>query len=144
MAAGMVEYRNILNPAPRGGPYSGQSPVIQRSCENQKEGDDRGRGLTPWRRWRATSAGGREVSEERKYIERKMGSGIRGSGPRGLERGGWGQRFPKEYGRTRICLYQGGGNPPQEKCANLPDFTPERAHLLLEGVYGEFPHHNNR
>ena len=26
---------------------------------------------------------------------------------------------------------------------DLPDFTPERAHLLLREVYGDFPHHNN-
>ena len=25
----------------------------------------------------------------------------------------------------------------------LPGFTLERAHLLLQGVYGDFPHHND-
>ena len=33
--------------------------------------------------------------------------------------------------------------PPLEENADLPDFTPERAHLLLQGVYGDYPHHNN-
>ena len=33
--------------------------------------------------------------------------------------------------------------PPPEENADLPGFTPERAHLLLQGVYGDFPHHNN-
>ena len=33
--------------------------------------------------------------------------------------------------------------PPQEKNADLPDFTPESVQLLLWGVYGDQPHHNN-
>ena len=33
-------------------------------------------------------------------------------------------------------------NPPEGN-AYLPGFTPERAHLLLQGVYGNFPHHND-
>ena len=37
----------------------------------------------------------------------------------------------------------GGGVPPPEENTDLPGFTPERAHLLLQGVYGNFPHHNN-
>ena len=37
----------------------------------------------------------------------------------------------------------GGGVLPPEKNADLPDFTPERVHLLLQGVYGDFLHHNN-
>ena len=37
----------------------------------------------------------------------------------------------------------GGGLPPPEENADLPDFTPERAHLLLQEVNGEFPHHND-
>ena len=32
--------------------------------------------------------------------------------------------------------------PPEEN-ANLPDFTPESAHLLFRGVYGDYPHPNN-
>ena len=37
----------------------------------------------------------------------------------------------------------GVGVPSLEENADLPEFTPERAHLLLHGVYGDFPHHNN-
>ena len=33
-------------------------------------------------------------------------------------------------------------SPPEEN-TDLPDFTPERTHLLLRGVYGDFPHYNN-
>ena len=33
--------------------------------------------------------------------------------------------------------------PPLEENADLPGFTTERAHLLLHGVYGDFPHHND-
>ena len=34
--------------------------------------------------------------------------------------------------------------PPPDENADLPEFTPERAHLLFQGVCGDFPHHNNR
>ena len=37
----------------------------------------------------------------------------------------------------------GGGCPPLEENVDLPDFTPERVHLLLQDVYGDFPHHND-
>ena len=33
---------------------------------------------------------------------------------------------------------------PLEENADLPDFTPKRAHLLLRGLYVEFVHHNER
>ena len=46
---------------------------------------------------------------------------------------GQGRRYPKG-GTGRGCLH-GRGVPPPEENANLPDFTPERAHLLLRGVY---------
>ena len=44
--------------------------------------------------------------------------------------------------RSRSLTW-GGTPPPSEENAHLPGFTPERAHLLLKGVYGDFPHHNN-
>ena len=37
----------------------------------------------------------------------------------------------------------GGGATPPEENADLLGFTPERAHLLLQRVYGDFPHHND-
>ena len=37
----------------------------------------------------------------------------------------------------------GGCAPPPEENADLLDFTPEHTHLLLQGVYGDFPHHND-
>ena len=37
----------------------------------------------------------------------------------------------------------GGDVPPPEENTDLPGFHPERAHLLLQGVYGDFLHHNN-
>ena len=33
--------------------------------------------------------------------------------------------------------------PTPEENADLPDFTPESAHLLFQGVYGDYPHLNN-
>ena len=41
-------------------------------------------------------------------------------------------------------VYVGGDvPPPPEENADLPYFTSERAHLLFQGFYGDFPHHNN-
>ena len=37
----------------------------------------------------------------------------------------------------------GGRVPPPMENSNLPGFHPERAHLLLQGVYGEFLYHND-
>ena len=37
----------------------------------------------------------------------------------------------------------GGDATPTEENTDLLGFTPEHAHLLLQGVYGDFPHHNN-
>ena len=37
----------------------------------------------------------------------------------------------------------GGDVPPPEDNADLRDFTPDRAHLLLQEVYGDFPHQND-
>ena len=52
------------------------------------------------------------------------------------------------YGETsRGALLEvthvGGEATPPEENADLPGLTPERAHLLLQGVYGDFPHHND-
>ena len=38
----------------------------------------------------------------------------------------------------------GGESTPQEENTDLLGFTPERVHLLLQGVYGELLHHNDR
>ena len=37
---------------------------------------------------------------------------------------------------------KGGGHHPPEENTDLPGFHPERAHPLLQGVYGDFPHHH--
>ena len=37
----------------------------------------------------------------------------------------------------------GEHTPPQEENAELPNFTPKSAHILLRGVYGGYPHHND-
>ena len=53
------------------------------------------------------------------------------------------RRSPKE-GRWKICPRRGRCYPPQEERANFPEFVPVREHLLLKGVYVEYPHHINR
>ena len=37
-----------------------------------------------------------------------------------------------------------GAAPTTKEGANLQGFTPARAHLLLQGVYGDSPHQNDR
>ena len=38
----------------------------------------------------------------------------------------------------------GGDTTPPEENVDLTGFTPESVHLLLQGIYGDFPHHNDR
>ena len=45
-------------------------------------------------------------------------------------------------GAVEVTRVGGGATPPEEN-ADLPGFAPERAHLLLQVVYGDFPHHND-
>ena len=45
-------------------------------------------------------------------------------------------------GAVEVTCVGGDATPPEEN-ADLPGFTPERAHLLLQGVYGEFLYHND-
>ena len=40
-------------------------------------------------------------------------------------------------------MWGGDATPPEEN-ADLPGFHPERVHLLLQGVYGDFPHCSDR
>ena len=45
-------------------------------------------------------------------------------------------------GPVEVTRAGGGATSPEEN-SDLPGFVPERAHLLLKVVYGDFPHHNN-
>ena len=44
--------------------------------------------------------------------------------------------------QSRSLAWGGDAKPPEEN-ADLPGFHSERAHLLLQGVYGDFLHHND-
>ena len=46
-------------------------------------------------------------------------------------------------GSTGELYRVGRAKPPPEENADLPDFTPEHAHLLLQEIFGELPHYNN-
>ena len=46
-------------------------------------------------------------------------------------------------GPAEVTRVRGMPSHPEEN-ADLPGFAPESAHLLLQGVYGDFPHHNDR
>ena len=46
-------------------------------------------------------------------------------------------------GETEDVIRVGGGlAPPPKENADLSEFTPERAHILFQEVYGAFPCHN--
>ena len=47
-----------------------------------------------------------------------------------------------ESREVRVFLWEGHVPPPEEN-ADLLGFHPERAHLLLQEVYGDFLHHND-
>ena len=51
--------------------------------------------------------------------------------------------IPHGAGVVKVTRVGGVLTLPEED-ADLPGFHPERAHLLLQGVYGDFPHHNDR
>ena len=49
---------------------------------------------------------------------------------------------PQGGPQSRSDVWGGNATPPEEN-ADLLGFTPEHAHLLLQGVYGDFPYHND-
>ena len=53
------------------------------------------------------------------------------------------RRTERPQGGPQSRSNAGGDATPPEENADLLGFTPERANLLLQGVYGDFPHHNN-
>ena len=57
-------------------------------------------------------------------------------------RKGTGTEIPHGGHRSRSLACEGDVPPPEEN-AYLPGFCPENAHLLLQGVYGDFLHHND-
>ena len=85
------------------------------------EGGTSGRSAT-----RPRGAGQRRIHRRKRRTTRK-GVGM------GIPQGGHMQKL--SLGR--------GVFPPPEKKSDLSDFTPESAHLLLRGVYGDYPHHSN-
>ena len=56
-----------------------------------------------------------------------------------------GDRYRDTSRGSPLEVIRAGGSapPPPEENAVLPEFTPERAHLLFWEVYKDFPHHNN-
>ena len=57
-------------------------------------------------------------------------------------RRGPGTEIPQGGSRSRSLAW-GGGATPLEENADLPGCTLERVKLLLQGVYGDFLHHND-
>ena len=62
--------------------------------------------------------------------------------PEGAEEGEEEDGETPRGGPVEVRRVGGDDNPPEEN-ADLLGFTPECAHLLLQGVYGDFPHHND-
>ena len=77
---------------------------------------------------------------------------MEGEGGNRWQRGIWkrGGAEGEEVGlgppRRRVNLEfvrAGGDMPPQEEGVDLPEISPTRAYLLLQGVHGDFPHHHD-
>ena len=100
-----------------------------------EEGGGGGQGGGGTRRKGACS----EHSSGRRNRKGRPRGPIKRGGKSGRER----RRRAPEGGTCRNCLQGGRGSSPEEN-EDLPDFSPERAHLLLQGVYAYFLHHNNR
>ena len=62
--------------------------------------------------------------------------------PTGAEEGGGGDGETPWGAPVEVTQVGGDANHPKE-IADLLRFTPERAHLLLQVVYGDFLHHND-
>ena len=153
----------IINFLPGGGPHSGQTSASPRQARNIRGargrggqgrrggrggGEKRGRGREegehsqqnnplPYRassqRWDDHTAREREeATAEEDPAEQTEEEEEERDRDRETSQGG-----PVEV--TRV----GGYATPPEENADIPGFTPERAHLLLQGVYGDFPHHND-
>ena len=54
-----------------------------------------------------------------------------------------GTERPHRGGTGRGHPRGGGACPLPEENAYLPGFAPESVHMLLQGAYGYFPHHND-
>ena len=53
------------------------------------------------------------------------------------------RQISPEEERRNIIYPRFGGVPPNEEDVDLTDFALTRAYLLFQGVYRDFPHHNN-
>ena len=145
----------IINFLPGGGPPSGQNPATTQQSRQIRGG--RGR-VSRWRRGWRREEGGRGEAGGRNHIpppadrESKYRSAMK------PERADQKQKRRTRLGKKRKGTWteipQGGGavevtrvwgdRPLQEENAGLSVLTPERGHLLLQGVYGDFPYHNGR
>ena len=62
--------------------------------------------------------------------------------PEGAEEGGGRDGETPQGAPVEVTRVGGDATPPEEN-ADLLGFHPERAHLLLQGVYDDFLHHND-
>ena len=63
--------------------------------------------------------------------------------PKGVEEGKEEDRETPRGGPVEVTCMGGDATPPEEN-SDLPGFHPEYSHLLLQGVYGDFPYHNDK
>ena len=79
---------------------------------------------------------GRATRPER--VERRRGI----QRERREKRRGTGKERPHGGPRSRCHVWGRDATPPEEN-ADLPGFAPKSTHLLLQEVYGAYPHHND-
>ena len=81
--------------------------------------------------------GGGPASQSGRHTRR-----LRGGGVPGIARAGGGGGTPPDALQKGFFRAGGGAASSTEEGADLQGFTSSRAHMLLQEVYGDSPHHN--
>ena len=148
----------IINSQLGGRPHSGQTLATSQQVQNTQ--GPRGRGVRDSRGGRGSGdRGGRGRVETGKRSRRPPPTGKlmdeeRAMRPERAERRRGRRKMRKEKSRGKgverphcvpwsRSLTWGGTPPPPEENIYFPVFAPEGAHLLLQGFYRDFPHHND-
>ena len=121
------QHNTVGRHAPPGGPGEGGAGIGVTAEEGGGRGRDTGRKNS------RTPLEERRLSKRRQSVEWRRGRQRR----KRIKR----EEMDKErpHGGNWRGDPRGGDFPSPEENADLPDFTPEHAHLLLRGFYGDYP-----
>ena len=119
-----------------GGVSVGISPRTGQSGVTPKMHLVGGRGGRATQRGASQEEGQRSSAEGAPYAPREVGC-LSQQGEGGVE------DPPKTHHSKDYSAVEGGAASSTEEGANLQEFTPDRSHLSLQEVYGDFPYHND-